>query len=470
MKKTSVLFLATLLLFSISIYLTSCSDSNKNTILEENEQLSGGTATGFSFSEEAFGEAIAKLSASELDKFQIGNSFFRNNWVSAPSSVTARDGLGVVFNSASCGGCHFKDGRAAALEGFTGRPLNGLLFRLSIGNKPNGEAIPDPNYGEQLNDNAILGIKAECKVMVDYQEIKGNYADGTPYNLRKPTYQFVDLGYGSLATNVMVSPRIAPQMAGLGLLEAISESTILGFADENDSNKDGISGKPNYVWEVSKGKKTLGRFGWKANQPSLHQQTAAAFLGDIGITSSLFPNENLSASQQTLYGTMPTGGNPEIDDQNLENVVFYTQTLAVPARRNHTDTEVLEGKQLFMTLNCGACHIPKMQTGNFHSLQQLNNQTIRPYTDLLLHDMGKDLADNRPDFEANGQEWRTPPLWGIGMIKTVNKHTNLLHDGRARNAEEAILWHGGEAQNSKEKFVKLSKNQRDKLIKFLESL
>lgn len=468
--KKRLLILFSAIIFAISIWLTACSETNNLTLLEENEELSGGNATGFSFSEEAFGGQIAKLSATENDKFQIGNSFFRNNWVSAPSSVTARDGLGVLFNTSSCGGCHFKDGRAAAPDFFTGKPLNGLLFRLSIGKDANGDAIPDPNYGGQLNDNAILSIKAECKVQVNYEEITGNYADGTTYKLRKPTYQFLELAYGNLAPNVMISPRIAPQMAGLGLLEAIDEATILSFADDNDRNNDGISGKANYVWDTKNNKKTLGRFGWKANQPSLHQQTAGAFLGDIGITSSLFSSESLSNSQNLLYANLSNGGNPEISDENLDNVVFYTQTLAIPARRNYKDAEVLAGKQVFIDLNCGACHIPKMQTGSFYKIQQLNNQVIRPYTDLLLHDMGKELADNRPDFEANGQEWKTPPLWGIGLIKTVNKHTNLLHDGRARTMEEAVLWHGGEAQKSKDKFAQLPKNQRDKLIKFLESL
>jgi CxxC motif-containing protein (DUF1111 family) len=291
-----------------------------------------------------------------------------------------------------------------------------------------------------------------------------------PYSLQKPIYEFLNLGYGALQPNTMISPRIAQQIPGLGLLEAISESSILALADVNDSNGDGISGKPNYVWDYQKQQKTLGRFGWKANQPSLFQQTASALLGDMGITSSLFPSENLTALQSSIYGNIANGGSPEISDDNLRKTVFYIQNLAVPARRNHKDAVVLQGKQVFEELGCAKCHTPKMQTSTDYPVAQLRNQTIRPYTDMLLHDMGEGLADNRPDFEANGNEWRTPPLWGIGLINLVNKHTNFLHDGRARNLEEAILWHSGEGENSKKKFTQKQKADRDALIKFLESL
>ena len=267
----------------------------------------------------------------------------------------------------------------------------------------------------------------------------------------------------------MVSPRVGPQLPGVGLLEAIPEASILALADPDDTNRDGISGRPNHVWNYATKQKVLGRFGWKANQPDLHQQAASAFTGDMGITNSLFPAEELTDTQQQLYGQLPNGGSPELADNNLTNVTLYLQTLAVPARRNADDQVVLRGKQLFRQLNCSGCHVAKMQTGS-HPVAVLANQTIRPYTDLLLHDMGAGLADNRPDFEATGSEWRTPPLWGIGLIKLVNRHTFLLHDGRARNVEEAILWHGGEAQKAADGFRAMPKTDRDALLKFVESL
>ena len=267
----------------------------------------------------------------------------------------------------------------------------------------------------------------------------------------------------------MISPRVAPATIGMGLLEAIPEERIMALADPDDADADGISGRPNFVWSVRERKLSLGRFGWKANQPSVEQQAAGAFLGDIGITSSLFPEENCPPAQAACTGA-PNGGSPEIPDTRLEKVTIYTQTLAVPAMRNVEDPEVQQGARLFVQSQCSMCHTPRHETGQGHPLEPLRGQTIYPYTDLLLHDMGDGLADNRPDGLANGSEWRTPPLWGIGLVQTVNGHTMFLHDGRARNLEEAILWHGGEAKASRDEFMGLTTKERNALIKFLESL
>lgn len=438
---------------------------------EVNEELSGGEhLTSNDFSENAFGKEASHLTFNEERQFVVGNSLFQSNWVTAPASVTSLDGLGPLLNQSSCGGCHFKDGRAKPPATETA-PLNGLLFRLSIpGTGLHGQPLEDPNYGGQLQDKSILDAKPEALVRVKYQDITGQYADGTSYTLHKPTYEFYNQAFGNFAAGLMVSPRIAQQIPGLGLLEAVSDQTILSLADENDQNKDGISGRANYVWDEVNQKTALGRFGWKANVATIKQQTAGAFQGDMGITSSVFPDQGLSAVEKDQYGNLPNGGTPEISDEQLNKIVFYVHTLSVPARRNWQEANVLRGKLLFSQLNCAGCHIPKMQTGNSHPVSVVNNQTIRPYTDLLLHDMGEDLADNRPDFLATGREWRTPPLWGIGMVQTVNKHTNFLHDGRATTIEEAILWHGGEASTSAEKFKKLSKDDRQALLQFLESL
>ena len=255
----------------------------------------------------------------------------------------------------------------------------------------------------------------------------------------------------------------------MGLLEAIPETRILELADVDDANRDGISGRPNYVWNVQKGEVALGRFGWKANQPTLEQQAASAFLGDIGITSNIFPGENCPPSQ-VACSRAANGGSPEIPDECLGKVVLYVQTLAVPAMRDAEVDTVKQGARLFVQTQCSVCHTPRHETGDFHQVEPLHNQVIFPYTDLLLHDMGPSLADNRPDGQASGSEWRTPPLWGIGLVETVNGHTMFLHDGRARSLEEAVLWHGGEAEGSGQLFMELTAEQRSALIRFLESI
>ena len=439
--------------------------------VETEEKFAGGkNGTTLDFSQNAFGGQVQGMTSEERGFFVTGNSFFRSNWITAPASVQTLDGLGPLLNSASCGGCHFKDGRAQP-PGTPDEALNGLLFRLSIpGIASNGGPLPEPVYGGQWQDKAILGVQPEGKVQVSYQEIAGQYPDGSAFSLRKPIYNFTEFNYGPMAPGWMSSPRIAPQLPGLGLLEMVPEQDIMAWADEFDSNGDGISGKANMVWDEEKQQQTLGRFGWKANQPNLVQQTASAFNGDIGITSNLFPEDHLTPAQKLAYPNIPNGGQPEIPDDILQKVVVYTQALAIPARRNHDDPEVLRGKYLFKELNCSGCHRPTLNTGTGGQIAALREQKIWPYTDLLLHDMGPDLADGRPDFLADGSEWRTAPLWGVGLIQVVNGHTFLLHDGRARNVEEAILWHGGEAESSREEFKKLNKTDREALIKFVNSL
>lgn len=436
---------------------------------EENEELSGGQATIFDISPNAFSFQAPGVNGQDELLFFVGNSYFNQNWVAAPASTKARDGLGPLLNARACSSCHFKDGRGSAPETFKSEQFNnGYLVRLSVpGEDENGGPIGDPIYGGQLQDQSISSVTSEGSLSILYDEITGQYADGTPYTLRQPTIQFDNLAYGEMHSNIMTSARVAPQMIGLGLLEAISESDILTHADENDTDEDGISGRANYVWDKVNSQTSMGRFGWKANQPNLLQQTAGAFLGDMGITTYLFPDENCINFD---CDTIPNGGDVEIDEDDLNKVVLYSSTLAVPARRNWNDQEVLEGKEIFNDLNCSACHVPKFTTSAHEKFEALSHQIIRPYTDLLLHDMGDSLSDGRPDYLATGNEWRTPPLWGIGLFQTVNGHTQYLHDGRARNLEEAILWHGGEAQNAKNEFKKLDKVDRDKLIKFLESL
>jgi CxxC motif-containing protein (DUF1111 family) len=267
----------------------------------------------------------------------------------------------------------------------------------------------------------------------------------------------------------MTSPRTANAMIGLGLLDAIDEPSLLAYADEDDADGDGISGRPNRVWDPKTQTTVLGRFGWKANVPGVEQQVAGAFLGDMGITSPLHPAQNCPAVQ-TACAAAPAGGEPEIDQESVDQVTYYARFLAVPARRDVQDDEVLRGKRLFSVAGCAGCHVPKYVTGDVPGLPELSQQTIYPYTDLLLHDMGDELADHRPDYLATGTEWRTPPLWGLGLVHVVNGHTDFLHDGRARDTSEAILWHGGEAAAARDAYRAMNKDERAALIRFVESL
>ena len=428
----------------------------------------GGDTTAFTQNRNAFSMSARNLNTGERRTFEVGDSFFEQNWVTAPASTDARDGLGPTFNALSCSSCHVLDGRGKPPEDVDD-PERGLLIRLSIpGETPEGAPIGDPNYGNQLQDRAINGVQPEGRVLVTYVEIEGTYADGEPYTLLMPAYQFAELAFGEMSEDVMTSPRIAPAVIGMGLLEAITEEDILAQTDPNDEDGDGISGRANMVWDIDSGEMALGRFGWKANEPTIKQQSLGAFAGDIGITSSHHMEENCPPIQ-TECSVAPNGGAPEMPDARAERLVFYTQTLAVPAMRNIQERDVRKGAEMFLKAGCAACHTPSYTTGE-HEIAALSEQTIFPYTDLLLHDMGDELADGRPDFLATGREWRTPPLWGIGLVERVNGHTRFLHDGRARNLSEAILWHGGEAERSRDAFREMSREERDALIAFLKSL
>jgi CxxC motif-containing protein (DUF1111 family) len=428
------------------------------------EEYSAGSCTTIDQSAMAFSYQVDGLSNQQKLDFFVGNSFFNQNWVEAPSSTTARDGVGPLFNARSCSGCHFRDGRGEPETG------NGLLFRLSInGTTGTGGPMPHDAYGSQLQDFSILNVPTEGTFEINYTEQTFAFPDGETYSLRTPIYHFNNLMYGDFPSELMISPRIGQQMIGLGLLENISASDIIELADPNDNDGDGISGKINTVYDPISQNYTIGRFGWKANVANLYQQTAGAFLGDIGITSWLFPDENCTSVQNDCSNAI-NGGNPEIETQNLEATILYTRTIGVPIRRHFKSEQVLEGKKLFNEMGCANCHQPVFTTSDINGIEALSHVTIRPYTDLLLHDMGNGLADNRPDFEASGTEWRTQPLWGLGLIQTVNGHNFLLHDGRARSILEAIMWHGGEANASKDNFSELNAAQRQAVISFLESL
>ncbi len=426
------------------------------------EYRPGGATTVSGFFSDGFEQPCANLTADEVARHLDGDVAFEAIYVTAPAQVNS--GLGPLFNQNSCVSCHGRNGRAAfpASE----EDLGGLLLRLSMeGAGSHGEPLVLPGFGGQLQTKAVWGVQPEARVSIQFVERVRQFTDGTPYTLREPVFTLSD-PYTTLPAGFLLSPRLAPPVFGLGLLEAIPESSIVQKEDPNDADGDGISGRANRVWDIENEVFALGRFGWKAGQPSLVQQTAAAFSGDMGVTSPLFPVESSAGQPQAD----PLADDPEIGWEGLRLGAFYTQSLAVPAPRELENPEVAAGKKLFHNAGCAKCHTPSQQTGSLSENTFLANQTIWPYTDMLLHDMGEGLADGRPEFGANGQEWRTPPLWGIGLTRIVNGHDNYLHDGRARSLLEAVLWHGGEAEKARQNVEKMSAAEREQLIRFLEAL
>ncbi len=452
---------------------------------ERYERRPGGAATAFeTLNRDAFSHPSANMPFERELDFKVGNGIFKKVWVSSPSSTKASDGLGPYYNARACLRCHLKDGRGRPPA--PGETPVSMFLRLSI--PPQNDAdraalrtyrrsvIPESTYGGQLQNFSVQGLLAEGRMSIVYEDVPVTLADGEVVTLRKPTYGLADLNHGPAHPDVMLSPRVAPPMIGLGLLEAIAEADILAGADPDDADGDGISGRASRAWSDEHGKVMLGRFGWKAGQPTVSQQAASAFRGDIGISTPLYPPPYGDCTPvQADCRAAPHGGvsdrqTIEATAEMFDTLVFYSRNLAVPARRDIDDPTVLAGKRLFYKSGCAACHTPKFVTRRDSIGREQSFQLIWPYTNLLLHDMGEGLADGRPEGAASGREWRTPPLWGIGLTETVNGHTFFLHDGRARNLLEAILWHGGEAEASRRQVVDMTKSERDALLAFLNSL
>lgn len=428
----------------------------------DDEALAGGGTTVFDASHNAYGRALGNLAPTRWYQMREGKVLFMRDWAAHEEGLA-----GPLTNAAGCGSCHFKDGRGRPLPDVG--PEAPLLVRLSVPAKDAPAGHHEPVYGVQLNDRGTADVPAEGTVQVTYTDVKGTYADGTPYTLRQPRYRINQLGYGKLAPGVMLSPRIPSQLFGLGLLAAIPDEAIHALADADDRDGDGVSGRPNRVVSVHSGKAELGRFGWKANQPTLEQQVASAFSEDLGLTSPFYPESNCTAKQEGCMTRVAAKG-PALSRHVLERTTLYLRLIGVPARRDVLEPTVMKGQVLFQQVGCAACHQREFTTGTVEDVPELSNQRIRPYTDLLLHDMGPELADGRPDGEASGTEWRTPPLWGLGLLETVNRQVRMLHDGRARSFEEAILWHGGEGARARERFKALGKAEREALVAFLRSL
>lgn len=449
------------------------------------ENLPGGAATTRKrVNADIFSQFSANLSFEEQSAFKLGNALFRKLWVSSPASTQASDGLGPLFNARACQSCHIKDGRGHPPEGAS--DATSFLLRLARTPQTAEEraelagktqlVLTDPVYGAQLQDLAVPGLPAEGEVEIAYRERPVTLGGGTVVSLREPSYSIKDRAHGPLDPATTLSPRIAPPMIGLGLVEAIHPADILALADPKDRDGDGISGRASMVRDPETGQPQLGRFGWKASTPSIRRQSAEAFAIDMGLSTLLVPlhrgdcTGTQTACLQAATGVQARLGDTEAPDPVLDLVAFYSRNLAVPARRGAGDAEVLQGKELFYGLGCASCHTPKFVTRRDSLEPAQSFQLIWPYSDFLLHDMGEGLADGQPVGDASGREWRTPPLWGIGLTETVNGHTFFLHDGRARDLTEAILWHGGEARKARDGFAALGAAERQALIRFVESL
>lgn len=409
---------------------------------------------------------LSGLSAGDTEQFLRGRSLFRQSWVIAPARDGEVDGLGPLYNRLACISCHAKNGRGGAPN----RPderMQSMLVRLSVpGRTPREAPRPHPVYGDQLNEEGIPGVPGEGRMQIRWRTHTVRLADGTRVELREPRTKFVELAYGKLGP-ILASLRVSPHVAGLGLLDAVPPSALEAMAGE--LRPDGIRGSVNRVVDRQTGATVVGRFGLKSNAPNLRQQIAGAFAGDMSITSDLFPGENCTPAQVACR-RVPNGGQPELSTAQLDDITFYVAHLAPPPRRDETSPLVVRGAVAFAGFGCAACHRPNLRTGDNPQYPALAQREFAPYTDLLVHDMGTRLADGRPDHLAGGRQWRTAPLWGLGLLAAINEDVGFLHDGRARNFEEAILWHGGEAEKARQRYAAAPASLRRALIAFLHSL
>ncbi|MDX1698249.1 MAG: di-heme oxidoredictase family protein, partial [Thiohalobacterales bacterium] len=366
-----------------------------------------------------------------------------NESVTNPDFTELASKLGTHYVNRSCVACHAKNGRA--LPPAVGEPLGQYVFR--VGDAGGG---PDTLLGAVLQPQSTSGAAEGDVTIASWNESNG---------LRSPVFSFTGV------TPEKFSARIAPQLVGMGLLEAIKESDIAALADPDDADGDGISGRMRLVTDAETGKTRIGRFGWKAAQPSVKQQVASALNTDMGVMSSIHPAPDCGALQLNCG---PAGA--ELSDLHLDNLTAYISLLGVSARRDLQDPTALQGEALFDSAGCTGCHTDTYRTSAFHPHAELRDQIIHPYTDLLLHDMGPGLASTLPEGNASGAEWRTPPLWNIGLTAGVSGGEAYLHDGRARSLHEAIMWHGGEAQASRQAYDDMTQGEKDALVAFLKSL
>ncbi|MGB5445152.1 MAG: di-heme oxidoredictase family protein [Psychromonas sp.] len=484
--------LSLLALFSVNCFATEQ--------IDKQQHLSAGETSIKSAYSSAFSAPSANMkSAKNILKFNGGNKFFEEPWAQSAGSVSSQDGLGPLFNNNACQDCHIRDGRGHASKaeiGKKGNDFNSMLLRASK-SVISGEqqqainmsliaSVPDSCIGGQLQHQSNFGIAQEGSQAVSYEYFNLTFADGFTQELRKPTWHVKANGC-EIDADTVLSVRVAPAMIGLGLIALIDEQQIVAKQDIHDSDQDGISGRANYVWSEADHKVTLGRFGWKAGQPTIRQQTAAAFIGDMGLTTELFREENCLSHQQDCKSAANGNGDMvgeydyEVSTKVLDKVTFYSSHLSVPQRRNAYAKSVLAGKKVFNEIGCNQCHSESYTTVSSKAFPELSGQKIYPYSDMLLHDMGLALTDIdknsafvegdiQVEFLAQANEWRTPPLWGLGLAQTVDPEATFLHDGRARTILEALLWHGGEAEKHQQAVLMLGKSDRENLLAFLNDL
>lgn len=392
----------------------------------------------------ALSHARGGMDHSDTDQFALGQSLFSKPWVEAPAATRARDGLGPLYNANSCSSCHQNLGGGKAVGPVTGIDRS-LVIRLNA----------DPVYGSQIAINAIHGVKFEAVVGADFEISTFAYADGSRVSLRRPYFRLENLNYGPLHPKTRLGPRRAPMLVGLGLVEQIPARQILELADPEDRNNDGISGKSNRVWSKQRDSWMLGRFGWKAGSSGIVDQTAKALIDDMGLTSPLYAAESCTDRQIQCRNSY-VSENPDVPWQRLDAIGFFLRHLKAPK-----SNLPIGGAHLFEQIGCEACH---------RSGYRIGKLTVNPYSDYLLHDMGPALADGSQTADAGPAEWRTAPLWGLGLAKILNPNAGYLHDGRAATLEESILWHGGEAESARRAFAALARDQRRQLISFLKAL
>jgi CxxC motif-containing protein (DUF1111 family) len=401
--------------------------SSTETATQLGEQSLGGDTTVVDAGSTAFGRALANLDPQRWMPFRAGKARFVQQWPER----------GPWVDATSCVECHYRDGRGPRAN-TTATLVDAPVHLVRLAGRVSGG---DPVYGVQLRRIGREGVTAPAAFRVDWHETRHRYPDGDGYTLRRPMLHVRALGYGPLDPHTRMSLRVPPAVFGLGLLEAVDAHEIRRAADPEDANGDGVSGRVQQALDRISGETAIGRYGWKASQPTLAAQSAAALRSDLGV-----------------------------EEDDVSQLVLYLRALAVPARRRWTEPVVRAGEALFTSIGCATCHRPQMVTGELTGWPELTRQTIRPFTDLLLHDMGSELADDVAEGAASGSEWRTPPLWGLGLLATVGGAAGLLHDGRARTVEEAILWHGGESAGARERFRRLPRQQRASLLAFLDSL
>jgi len=494
-----------MLLAMLTINQPICAQQNNTKKTPTKRQLtnlnSGGDATHHGKPQpKSFSQPVANMPVEKKAQFEIGDSLFTRSWLMAPSSVRSSDGLGPLFNARACQSCHIRDGRGHLPANTNDTATSAVVklareanHRIHTAPSPRFKVHADPHYGFQIQDFTAPTVPMEAGIVVHFSTIARKLKDEDDVILRYPVVYLKHLGYGPLAEDTALSLRIAPPVIGLGLLENIYTSEILKRADPWDLDGDGISGRPSWVKLQDKSSYIshlyhLGRFGWKATKPSLNEQNLAAFFNDMGMNSKLHPKPqgDCTDTQEQCLAFAALSKKPhkenikkkekfqplDVDEQLAELVLFYTQTIAPPARRipSHLQASILKGEDIFYDIGCESCHRASFTTGSMAQERYLWRQEIFPYTDMLLHDMGYELDDGMGTPHAASSEWRTAPLWGLGYTKIVSQEATFLHDGRAQTIEEAILWHGGEGLTSRQKYQYLLPKERDHLLNFLNSL